>query len=150
MKFTKVSQHPHELLPKNKKRCEKKKKNMQQWDCFSIYFLFRKHLHSKKQIKKAGAPRFAVRNDLQDDSWSFRCDTQSWSQVPNRIARRCGRWDGNHQGMDLAQKVVSTFKPNFCYLHPENWRKWSNLTHIVFLQMGGSVHPPSLEKVMIF
>lgn len=138
------------LLPKKKKRMRKRKKSPCNSEIFFHILPLSETSPFKKRKKKAGAPRFAVRNDLQDDSWSFRCDTQSWSQVPNRIARRCGRWDGNHQGMDLAQKVVSTFKPNFCYLHPENWRKWSNLTHIIFLQMGGSVHPPSLEKVMIF
>lgn len=83
MKFTKVSQHPHELLPKNKKRCEKKKIHATVRLFFHIFPLSETSPF-KKTNKKAGAPRFAVRNDLQDDSWSFRCDTQSWSQVPIR------------------------------------------------------------------
>ena len=134
---------------------EKKKESMQQWDCFShILPLSETSPFKKKQKKKRRQkpPRCAkLRNDLQDDSWSFRRDTQSWSQVPiSRFGGRCGGWDDNHQGSIFAvgggPRGGFKLQPICCYLRPENWRKWSNLTHIIFLQMGGWSSPTKFGK----
>ena len=60
MKFTKVSQHPHELLPKNKKKMRKKKVHATV-RLFSPYSSsFGNISIQKKQKKKAGAPRCAA------------------------------------------------------------------------------------------
>lgn len=51
-KVTKVSQHPHVASEKKKNDAKKKKKVHATVRFFSIFFLFRKHLHSKKEKKR--------------------------------------------------------------------------------------------------
>ena len=132
---------------KKETRCgRKKKESMQQWDCFPIYVLVRKHLHSKKTKKKKAAetPKMRIAEE-----WPSRWFLELQMRYPKLVSGSDRRWDDN-QGMKFAVRGgpkgggFNQLKQFVVIFIRTFWGKMIRISY--FFQMGGWSSPTKFGK----
>ena len=122
MKFTKVSQHPHELLPKNKKRCEKKKKHATVRLFFHIFPLSETSPF-KKTNKKGRCPK--IRCEEWPSRWFLELQMRYPKLVSGSESDRPKMWEMGWEspGDGFGPKGGFNFQTKFLLSSPRKLEK---------------------------